>query len=172
MLIKWTLHYMVKMWAVLGLVWMCSMLWKMYHCKCFKEFKWNFCGKTRWKIFLKPGAVLDTHSFHGSCFYDTGLDLSIDKKNPALKWFTLKFPIQQTMEKISSFPFSLFFSLWFHCPCREIRTHFLKCLFLALESINVFPQFWQMWGLSPVWILTCVFRWLDCLKFFPQKLQW
>lgn len=90
MLIKWTLHYMVKMWAVLGLVWMCSMLWKMYHCKCFKEFKWNFCGKTRWKIFLKPGAVLDTHSFHGSCFYDTGLDLSIDKKKSSLKMIYLE----------------------------------------------------------------------------------
>lgn len=88
-------------------------------------------------------------------------------KNPALILFTLKFPIQWTMEKTFNRC-----SLWFHCPCREIRTHFLKCLFLALESINVFPQFWQMWGLSPVWILTCVFRWLDCLKFFPQKLQW
>lgn len=133
----------------------------------------RFQRKNKVKIFLKPGAVLDTHSFHGSCFYDTGLDLLIDTQlfffflNPALKLFTLKFPIQWTMEKTFNRC-----SLWFHCPCREIRTHFLKCLFLALESINVFPQFWQMWGLSPVWILTCVFRWLDCLKFFPQKLQW
>lgn len=133
----------------------------------------RFQRKNKVKIFLKPGAVLDTHSFHGSCFYDTGLDLLIDTQlfffflNPALKLFTLKFLIQWTMEKTFNRC-----SLWFHCPCREIRTHFLKCLFLALESINVFPQFWQMWGLSPVWILTCVFRWLDCLKFFPQKLQW